>query len=159
MIGKKNETMLVSENAASAKPEGKKKVLKEKRLRYVITCKKTLRWLREKYPLCFPEENPLPLKIGILKNIFADMPEDSKFSRLNVRKALAFYARSKRYQHALTTCPYRYDLNGNEAEPVSEEHRTAAREKLPPAKTQATTDCEKESVGARSDAERHVAAA
>jgi ProP effector len=148
MTGEKSEPATVFDNISPAKPEGKKKVLKEKRLKYVITCKETLRRLREKYPLCFPEENPLPLKIGILKDIFADMPEDSKFSRINLRKALAFYTRSKKYQRALTTCPHRYDLNGNEAEPISEEHRTAARGKLPPTKTPTTAGCEKESVSA-----------
>jgi ProP effector len=72
------------------------------------------------------------------------MAEDSKFSRLNVRKALAFYTRSERYREALTTCPYRYDLNGNEAEPVSEEHKVAAKNKLPSPKTSRTSDPEKE---------------
>jgi ProP effector len=99
-----------------------------------------------KYPLCFSKEEPLPLKIGILKDIFADMPEDSKFSRRSIRNALAFYIRSKKYQSALTTRLHRYDLNGNETEPISEEHKAAARDKLPPAKTPTAVDLEKESV-------------
>jgi ProP effector len=97
---------------------------KERYKRYIATCKTVIHWLREKYPLCFSKENPLPLKIGIIKDIFAVLPPD--ISRLSVRKALARYTKSPEYKQALKTCPHRYDLNGNEAGIVSEEHKSAA---------------------------------
>jgi ProP effector len=88
--------------------------------------------------LCFPKENPVPLKIGIIRDIFDVLPQD--FSRINVRKALARYTKSKVYKQALESGSHRYDLNGNEAEAVSEEHKVAVRDKLRRAKSATTAD-------------------
>jgi ProP effector len=110
-----------SKSETGAKPLSPKK---ERYRRYVATCKTVVRWLRDKYPLCFSKENPLPLKIGIIKDIFAVLPPD--ISRLSLRKTLARYTKSPKYKQALKTCPHRYDLDGNEAGIVSEEHKSAA---------------------------------
>lgn len=120
------------QKTAPAKPLSEK----EKRIKNAMACKKVMGWLQGEYPLCFKKDGSIPLKIGILKDIFDALPPDSKYSRLSIRKALARYARSRAYREALTTHSHRYDLRGNEVGIISQEHKLAAQEFLIPAEIQ-----------------------
>jgi len=69
----------------------------------------------------------MPLAIGIDKLLLAEMPE---ISRKTLRVALNMHTNSSRYLKATATATARFDLAGNPAGEVSEEHRTRAAEML-----------------------------
>jgi ProP effector len=68
-----------------------------------------------------------PLAIGIDKQIRAAMPEIEKKT---LRTALGIHANSLRYLKAMETATERFDLEGNSAGEVTEEHRQHASETL-----------------------------
>ena len=69
----------------------------------------------------------LPLAIGIDKLLLAEMPE---ISRKTLRVALNMHTNSSRYLKAMATATARFDLAGNPAGDVLEEHRARANEML-----------------------------
>ncbi len=87
-----------------------------------------INWLSQKYPACFSKERPKPLKIGIAKDILKNLPPQA--TKILAKKSLAHYANMKNYIKALLTIPYRYDLSGKEAGPVTESEKRQAKEKL-----------------------------
>lgn len=75
---------------------------------------------QEKFP-AFRE--CLPLTIGIDKQLFALYPE---LSRKSLRVALGIHTNSLRYLKVMEKAKNRFDLEGNAAEEVTEEHRAHA---------------------------------
>lgn len=69
----------------------------------------------------------LPLSIGIDKQIRALMPDVEKKT---LRTALGIHANSLRYLKNMETATERFDLEGNSAGEVTEEHRAHAVETL-----------------------------
>ena len=90
----------------------------------------TQQWLFEKFPACFKKDFSLPLKVGILKDIFEGLSEEDGMSRLRIRKAIQAYTNHPWYQRALTAKKDRVDLEGKTVEPVEEEHKVAAEKNL-----------------------------
>lgn len=80
--------------------------------------------LRQRFP-AFAQ--CLPLAIGVDKLLLAEMPE---ISRKTLRVALNMHTNSSRYLKAMATATGRFDLAGNPAGDVLEEHRARANEML-----------------------------
>ncbi|MBC7413791.1 MAG: ProQ/FinO family protein [Herminiimonas sp.] len=80
--------------------------------------------LRQRFPAF---EKCLPLAIGIDKLLLAEMPE---ISRKTLRVALNMHTNSSRYLKAMASATARFDLAGNAAGDVTEEHRARATEML-----------------------------
>ena len=80
--------------------------------------------LRQRFP-AFAQ--CLPLAIGIDKLLLAEMPE---ISRKTLRVALNMHTNSSRYLKAMATATVRFDLAGNPAGEVLDEHRARANEML-----------------------------
>ncbi|GHU17232.1 hypothetical protein FACS189472_03820 [Alphaproteobacteria bacterium] len=130
---KKNEAALklFKMNAEKKRAEklklDKQKLEKKQRYQEFVQRRNTvLQWLYEQYPLCFKKTAPLPLKVGIINDILAVLPEDSEISRGSIRKAIAGYTHSKAYLQSLISSQYRYDLAGNQTEEVSEDNQKSA---------------------------------
>ncbi len=79
-----------------------------------------LKEFQEKFP-AFREY--MPLTIGIDKQLFALYPE---LSRKSLRVALGIHTNSLRYLKMMEKAKNRFDLEGNAAEEVTEEHRAHA---------------------------------
>jgi ProP effector len=87
-------------------------------------------WLFRQFPKCFREDHALPLKVGILKDIFDKLPDDKSISRLQIRRALKFYTNHPAYQRALVYKTERVNLEGNVVGAVEAEHKTVAEKVL-----------------------------
>jgi ProP effector len=87
-------------------------------------------WLFHQFPKCFREDHALPLKVGILKDIFDKLPEDKSISRLQIRRALKFYTNHPAYQRALVYKTERVDLEGNVVGLVEAEHKKDAEKAM-----------------------------
>jgi ProP effector len=90
----------------------------------------TQQWLFEAFPKCFREDHALPLKVGILKDIFEQLPKDQSISRIQVRRALKFYTNHPLYQKALTKKEERFDLNGDVVSTITGEHKAIAERNI-----------------------------
>ena len=89
-------------------------------------------YLHEKFPNVFKREEKLPLKIGILNDIFECLDADTP-SKKSIRDAVQFYTSNYHYQKALLANDKRYDLNGIEVGVVEEkqkEHATDRHDKI-----------------------------
>lgn len=71
--------------------------------------------------------NAVPLAVGIDKAVIARMPEVNKKA---LRIALSLHTKSLRYLKAMEKAQARFDLDGNPAGDVPEEHRKHASELL-----------------------------
>ena len=77
--------------------------------------------LAKKYPKAITPSNPVPLAIGIHKQV------DPKFPLSKVRKAIRRYTSKQKYIVALTRPgAIRYNLDGSIAGPVSGDHQMKA---------------------------------
>ncbi len=73
-----------------------------------------------------PDDEPLPLKVGIYDELVALLPDDSD-TRRAFRRAMGKYARSFRYLDAVASdSAMRHDIDGNSVGPVSELDRHSA---------------------------------
>ncbi len=73
---------------------------------------------------------PVPLAIGIHKQLYS-IAEEVRMSRRSLRRFLSEWTSSSVYRRAmLEPEAKRYNLDGSEAEAVSEEHRVEARRRL-----------------------------
>jgi sRNA-binding protein len=113
-----------------AKPVDLAKQRKRKKARL-----KAFGWMRETYPALFSHP-PRPIAVGIGKGIVAAASASGAWSTLSsarnaVGAALHFHVNSIAYLSALAEPgAYRYALNGEPVEPVSEEHRAEAAKLL-----------------------------
>ena len=92
--------------------------------------KHTLVWLEETFPNCFNQADPKPLKLKIEFDLFEAIEGNEEFSRLNMRKALAFYTSRLAYQESFLTASHRVDLEGNECEAIEDKHREYATKRI-----------------------------
>ena len=81
------------------------------------TVDETFQWLLETYPKAFKIKTQ-PLKIGIHKDTFKDLPSD--ITRTTLRRAINRYVKSIKYQVIVCQQSIRIDLNGNQAGVVSQ---------------------------------------
>ena len=96
----------------------------------------TKAWLEETFPKTFNFKNPKPLKLGIQKELLL-VP--SPYSKRCLHHCLRVYAHSKAYLEAIVQEKWRYDLNSEKAEEVTQgqkdhalkmlEHKKALSEK------------------------------
>lgn len=88
------------------------------------TARVLLKQFQEKFP-AFREY--MPLAIGIDKQLMAQFPE---LSRKVLRIALGIHTNSLRYLKGMEKATVRFDLDGNAADAVTDEHRAHASEIL-----------------------------
>lgn len=82
-------------------------------------------------PNLFNKENPKPLKLGIIKDIFEYVAKNNlAVSRKTIRESIKLYTSDFYYLKALAKEEFRYDLQGNPCGQVSPEHKKAAKEQL-----------------------------
>lgn len=85
--------------------------------------------LQHHFPALFGPASPIrPLKLHIQADIQARAP--GVFSKAALSQFLRRYTASPAYLQALARTPQRYDLDGQAAGDVSDEHRSAARDEL-----------------------------
>lgn len=99
--------------------------------------KETMDWLLHAFPQCFNLKAPLPLKIGIGKEVMekwvylSSLPYDSKMpARTAIRTAIGWYVRRDLYLAAFETATHRIDLDGKEAGEITEAEKEYARERV-----------------------------
>lgn len=107
-----------------------KNIQQEAERKRFLQMKLALDWLIDAYPICFSKSEPKPLKRHIEKDIFTNLLQDLPFSRLSIRKAIAYYTRSAKYRQALINNSHRYDLQGKQVEEIKTEHQQLAQEQL-----------------------------
>lgn len=98
-----------------------------------------LNWLYVTFPKLFKKQEKVPLKVGILYDIFVRLEAHKEnFDEENciplptktaIRDAVTFYTMNTWYQKALVEHDKRYDLDGLEVEDVQDVHKTYAIER------------------------------
>lgn len=78
-----------------------------------------LEHLQTTYPKCFVPVNPLPLAVGIHKQLL--LSTGLPFAKVKIRRFLKRYTRSKEYRRNLIIRSPRIDLQGNQVGVVTEE--------------------------------------
>ncbi|GKX57938.1 RNA chaperone ProQ [Leminorella grimontii] len=97
--------------------------------------KEVIAYLAEKFPRCFTLEGEArPLKIGIFQDVIARLPEETLFSKTQLRTALRLYTSSWRYLHGLKADAQRVDLDGTDCGALEAQHVEHARKQLEEAK-------------------------
>ena len=90
-----------------------------------------INYLVEKYPKCFfSQAKVLPLKIGLIDEIFEDQKLCELFSKTQIRKALQFYTSQIKYLKAQIYNPYRFNLQGEKVSNIPKDQIEYAKEKL-----------------------------
>ncbi|WP_404402926.1 RNA chaperone ProQ [Idiomarina seosinensis] len=93
--------------------------------------KDVIAYLAEQFPACFSVKGDAkPLKIGIFDDLAKRLDDDPMVSKTRLRTALRHYTNSWRYLHSVKQGKQRVDLDGNEVEPVTEEHQQHAEQSL-----------------------------
>lgn len=87
----------------------------------------TLELLKERFPKAF-KDDPAPLKVGIVDDLIAVLSEE--LSKTQLRKAVKYYANSSQYHQGILVGGYRINLNGEQCEPVTEEHKEYSQKRL-----------------------------
>lgn len=77
----------------------------------------TKAWLEENFPKTFNFKEPKPLKLGVQHDLLS-VP--CPFSKGSLRHCLGVYAHSKAYLEAIVQENWRYDLNGEKVEEVTQ---------------------------------------
>ena len=88
---------------------------------------KTKTWIESTYPDAFNFNNPKPLKIGVRKELLL---VSSPYSKRQVNKCLGVYCSTKAYLEAIILGEWRYDLNGAQVEPITQEQKDHAAKQL-----------------------------
>ena len=87
------------------------------------------KWMRREYPELFTSGNVKPLAIGIQKDLVKARPEN--VSHLGISRALSRWVEQPAYQQALAAeNSRRFNLDGSDAGPVSDDHRNHAKQLL-----------------------------
>ncbi|SQI40586.1 ProP effector [Leminorella richardii] len=97
--------------------------------------KEVIAYLAETFPRCFTLEGEArPLKIGIFQDVITRLPEETLFSKTQLRTALRLYTSSWRYLHGLKADAQRVDLDGSDCGALEAQHVEHARKQLEEAK-------------------------
>lgn len=92
---------------------------------------KVIEFLASRFPASFSVKGPAkPLKIGIFNEISERLGEEDDVSKTQVRHALRRYTNSWRYLEAVAKGGMRVDLDGQDAEALTEEHVQHAQAQL-----------------------------
>lgn len=84
-------------------------------------------WLEENFPKSFNFKKPIPLKLGIQHDLLS-IP--SPFSKNLLRKCIGVYVNTKAYLEATLQENWRYDLNGEKIEGVTQEQKDHALKQI-----------------------------
>jgi len=95
-----------------------------------LRIRETLKWLQLRFPHAFIEGQHIPLKIGILEDIFKTLPEDGSMSRKAIRDAIKFYTKGFYYHISVLKQTHRIDLEGNLSSLITEEEKRHSAECL-----------------------------
>jgi len=87
----------------------------------------TKAWLESTFPKAFNFKDPKPLAIGTSDLLLAS---SSPYSKTQLRKCLGSYCARKAYLEAVTQGDWRYDLKGEKAEAIIQEHKDHAAKEL-----------------------------
>lgn len=89
-------------------------------------------WLCQRFPKCFNPKDKKPLKIGISEDIERLYKQECNFDidPYALRQVLRRYVGDQHYQRSLIKYKARYDLKGEVAENLSEEHLEHAEVRL-----------------------------
>lgn len=88
--------------------------------------------LSAEYPAIFPKAGQgraVPLAIGMHK-VLQPIVAEWGFNSMTLRAAMFNYTRQLRYQNALVFASHRLNLNGTQAEEITEEQKEAARAEI-----------------------------
>lgn len=83
----------------------------------------TTRW-----PAVFSATDPKPLKVGIYEDLRENVTKD--ISGIRLRRAIRHWTQSDAYKEAVANGKFRFDLKGNQCEPLSEDDKQHARDAL-----------------------------
>lgn len=132
--------MLEEKTSKSNNPNGTNEVKKEneevlqksqKKLKRHNKALEALKKLNEKFPNAFDLENIRPLKIGVYSDLTQSIINgELSLTRGEIWRALHIYTNKVKYLLALKQGGFRYDLNGQEVEKISEEDKKSANERL-----------------------------
>ena len=99
--------------------------------------RKAMDWLMQAFPQCFNLKAPVPLKVGIAKEVMekwlylSSLPYDQQPpSRLDVRQVIGWYTRRFPYYKSFETGTHRIDLDGKEEGEITETEKEYARERV-----------------------------
>ncbi|MBN9344248.1 MAG: ProQ/FinO family protein [Candidatus Paracaedimonas acanthamoebae] len=92
--------------------------------------KVALRWLYEQFPACFNPKDLKPLKLNIDKDLFSFLEKENSPSKVKLRDALTYFTSNVHYLKAIINGTHRYDLNGQQAEEITQEQKDFAQNKL-----------------------------
>lgn len=87
----------------------------------------TKAWLEETFPKTFNFKDPKPLKLGIQHNLLS---VTCPFSKGSLRHCLGVYTHSKAYLEAIVQENWRYGLNGEKSEQVTQDQKDHALKML-----------------------------
>src|SRR6202453_2395431 len=105
--------------AAPKKPkQNDKKIAREARKKRIAQIKELRKLLHEAYPVVFDYQTPLPLAVGIHKEIALAFPQ---YSHVLIRNFLTGWVRDTRYLNSILISSDRYNL-ANEAILKIEQH-------------------------------------
>ena len=91
--------------------------------------KAALKWLYEKFPLCFNPKEIKPLKLHIDKDISSFLGKENSPSKVKLKDALTYYTSNIHYLKAVIKGTHRYDLEGTQGEEITAEQKAYAQEK------------------------------
>jgi len=87
----------------------------------------TKSWLESTFPKAINFNAPKPLKLGIQPDLLL---VSGPCSKTQLRKCLGVYCASRAYLEAIIHGDWRYDLNGEKVEGISQEHKDHALKQL-----------------------------
>jgi len=85
-----------------------------------------IEFLGRHYPLVFNLDEPLPLKIGILKDLIR-ITICYGFSAMDTRRAIYFWTNRFEYHACVANGEYRFDLDGAHHSLITDEHKSHSK--------------------------------
>ena len=91
------------------------------------------KWLRATYPQAFHIDRTQPLKVGIIRDLMhaLDVTEDAhKPLKTMIRKAVRHHTHNRAYYESIIAGTYRYDLQGNQVQVITDTEKDYARQQI-----------------------------
>jgi len=86
-----------------------------------------VQWLYKTFPHCFCKDRHKPLKCHIESDIVPYLDNNEVITKRILKSALRHYVYSYPYMNGLLKSKWRYDLDGNPVEELTEDHKTFAK--------------------------------
>ena len=118
------------DSSESAPVEKKTKKLKKKKKKGKWKSPPFASLLCERFPALFNLDDRKPLKCGVGKEIAEILKDDPEFDQEELDKALRWYTSGQSYLLNMVKRYRRFDLEGNKAEKIEENHKQSARHQL-----------------------------